>query len=142
VLSKKDRLKLFFQRVGKAPPANSADDALHLISATLNAVEDEHSGVEFNPDAWVDDGRMYPPTEMNRRNSGNARLRRYRSAKHNTFLGENGSITIEDLEGGILLNKSGFDGRTVPTFAKVDSIPSMEYALHVIWTQCFRSSKD
>jgi hypothetical protein len=113
MLSKKDRLKLFFQRLGEAPAASSADEALHLIAATLNAVEDQHSGVEFNPDAWVDDGRMYPPTEINQRNSNHARLRRYRSAKHNTFLGENGSITIEDLDGKIFLKKAGADGSTV-----------------------------
>ena len=82
-----------------------------MVSAVLNSVEDEFSEIPFNPDGWVDDGRMYPPTEKNRRaESGRPGVRRYRSARHNTFVGENGSIRIEDIEGRILIDKEGANG--------------------------------
>jgi hypothetical protein len=95
-----------------ATPATSADEALALLAKILNQVEYEHSGVEYNADAWQDDGRMYPPKEDNRREvSDRPSLRRYRSAKHNTFIGLNGSIRIQDLEGKGMLDKPGHDGR-------------------------------
>src|SRR5712671_395937 len=103
---------MFLEQLEAAPPASSADEALALVAKILNEVEDEHSGVEYNPDAWKDDGRMYPPKEDNRREvSGRPSLRRYRSAKHNTFIGLNGSIRIQNLDGKVLLDKTGQDGR-------------------------------
>ena len=111
-LPKQKRLEILFKRLEVAPPTNSADEALELLAITLNAVEDEHSGIPHNPDAWKDDGRMYPPQEDNRRGvAGRPSLRRYRSAKHNTFIGLNGSIGIETVEGKVLLDKPGADGR-------------------------------
>jgi hypothetical protein len=38
-------------------------------------------------------------------------LRRYRSAKHNTFIGSNGSIQVQDLDHHVVLDKPGLDGR-------------------------------
>jgi hypothetical protein len=112
VLSKTKRLRLFIEQLDSAPSASTADGALDLIARVLNEVEDQHSGVENNPDAWKDDGRMYPPKEDNRREvPDRPSLRRYRSAKHNTFIGLNGSIRIRDLDGNILLDKPGSDGR-------------------------------
>lgn len=108
------RLQMFVERMRTVPSASTADGALDLVARVLNRVEDEHSGVESNPDAWKDDGRMYPPKEDNRREVPNRpSLRRYRSAKHNTFAGSNGAIRIQDLEGNILLEKAGSDGRKV-----------------------------
>lgn len=103
---------MFLERLEAAPPASSTDEALDLLARTLNAVEDEHSGVEFNPTPWKDDGRMYPPQEDNRRTvADRPSLRRYRSAKHNTFIGTNGSIQIQDLDRKVMLDKAGLDGR-------------------------------
>jgi hypothetical protein len=103
---------MFVERLEAAPPARSGDEGLALVARILNEVEDEHSGVEYSPDAWKDDGRMYPPTEDNRREvSDLPSLRRYRSAKHNTFIGLNGSVLIQDLQGEVLLDKPGLDGR-------------------------------
>jgi len=111
VLSKGKRLKLFFERLEAATPVSSADEALNLIKRILNEVEDEHSGAECNPDAWKDDGRMYPPQEDSRRDVPDSpSLRRYRSAKHNTLVGLNGSIRIQDLDGKTLIEKAGSDG--------------------------------
>lgn len=112
MLSKGKRLEMLLERMEAAPPARSAEEALDLVAKILNAVEDEHSGVEYNPEAWKDDGRMYPPKEDNRREvPDRPSLRRYRSAKHNTFIGSNGAIRIQDLDGKVLLDKPGRDGR-------------------------------
>lgn len=103
---------MFLERLESAPPASTPDGALDLLAKTLNSVEDEHSGVANNPEAWESDGRMYPPMEANRRDvPDRPSLRRYRSAKHNTFTGLNGSIRVQDLSGKIMLDKPGSDGR-------------------------------
>jgi len=119
VLSKRERLKIFLQRLEGADPANSFKSGMELLSKTLNAVEDEFSGVPFNRDAWLDDGRMYPPTESNRRPVAVIFLRRYRSARHNTFVGLNGAIRIEQIDGNVILDKPGADGRTTNDLADV-----------------------
>jgi hypothetical protein len=105
-------MQIFLERLGAAKPAGSAGQALALLAENLNAVEDEHSGVQYNPNLWQDDGRMYPPQEDNRRTvPDRPSLRRYRSAEHNTFIGLNGSIRIQDLDGKVMLDKPGRNGR-------------------------------
>lgn len=114
MLPKKERFQIFLRRLKSAKCAASAEDALHLLSTILNAVEDEFSDIPHNPESWQDDGRMYPPQEDNRRQvAGHPSLCRYRSAKHNAFIGLNGSIRIEtcDPKPEILLDKPGCDGR-------------------------------
>lgn len=114
MLPKKERLRIFIERLSLAQPTTSADDALELVAEVLNAVEDEHSGVPNNPEAWKDDGRMYPPQENNRREvPDRPSVRRYRSARHNTLIGSNGSIRIEEVGGAVLLDKPGRDGRRI-----------------------------
>jgi len=105
-------MQIFLERLATAKPASSAGRALALLAKNLNAVEDEHSGVQSNPKLWQADGRMYPPQEDNRRAvPGRRSLRRYRSAEHNTFIGLNGSIRIQDLDGKVMLDKPGRNGR-------------------------------
>jgi hypothetical protein len=112
VVSKGKRLKLFLERLAEAPPANSADGAFDLLTAALNAVEDEFSGVSHRPESWRTDGRMYPPQEDSRvKCPEHPSLRKYRSKGHYNFIGANGSIRIETLEGEVLLDKPGRDGR-------------------------------
>jgi hypothetical protein len=112
VRSKKQRIRIFIERLEAAPKATSAEEALVLLGNVLNGVEDESSGVPFNPSLWESDGRMYPPQEGSRRQiQGTAFLWQYRSVGHQTFIGENGSIRIETLNGKMLLDKPGADGR-------------------------------
>lgn len=97
-----------------APAVSSPDDALQLLADTLNAVEDELSGVPFNPKNWKTDGRMYPPEEDSRmKNPECPILRRYRNRAHNTLVGPNGSIRIKTRDGGIFLDKAGADGLSI-----------------------------
>jgi hypothetical protein len=55
---------------------------------------------------------MYPPREDSRRKCPEKpSLRKYRSKGHYDFIGLNGSIRIETLEGEVILDKCGADGR-------------------------------
>jgi hypothetical protein len=76
-----------------APAAASADEAMTLLSNTLNEVEDELTDIPFDPDRWMNDGRMYPPQADNMR-AGDDRtdLTRYRSLHYNTWIRTNGAI--------------------------------------------------
>jgi hypothetical protein len=62
VPSKAKRLQEFLRRLETAPATSSADEALGLIVRILNAVEDEFSGVPFQPENWRTDG--YPSNGM------------------------------------------------------------------------------
>lgn len=63
-----------------ARPASSAEQALELLASVLNQVEDELSGIPFQPERWQNDGRMYPPLADSARDvEGRPELTRYRS---------------------------------------------------------------
>ena len=114
-MTKGERLAEFIRRLALAPPAADHDAALGLIEKTLNTVEDELSGIPYNPAASESDGRMYPPSpEYERKLSGRPGVRRYRQRGHNTLIGSNGAIEISDLTGAVIGSKQGKDGKGVP----------------------------
>ena len=103
---------MFLQRLQAAPPASSADEAFALLAKTLNAVEDEFSGVPNRPEHYRTDGRLYPPQEDRRAKCPERpSLRKYWSTAHISFFGINGSIRVETSEGEVVLDKPGQDGR-------------------------------
>jgi hypothetical protein len=109
---KEQRLREFIRRLRAAAPAASFEDARRLVEKTLNAVEDEMSGMSFNPEKWQSDGRMYPPQDDSERAvPGRPFVRRYRSRGHNTFIGTNGALEIRTVDDEIVLTKAGADGR-------------------------------
>lgn len=114
-LPRSTRLAIFLERLAAAPPASTASQAKSLLARILNEVEDEFSGIVFDPDMPLSDGRMYPPREDNRRNvHGRSDVVRYRSKAHNTYISNAGAIRIEDIEKGAdVLDKAGKNGRTV-----------------------------
>jgi len=66
VLSKSERLGKYFEQLEKSPSARNAEEALQLISDTLDRVENMHSGVEKVADPGLKYvGRMYPPMADN-----------------------------------------------------------------------------
>ena len=111
---KRERLEEFLRRLSAAPNAATFDEALHQVASIMNAVEDERMGVPNIPENWREDGRMYPPQLDNMRPvPGHARVQRFRTAGHNVFIGENGSLQIVAQNGTIELEKPGADGRGV-----------------------------
>jgi len=105
---------MFLERLNDADVCGDSESALALIASTLNAVEDEHSGVESHPELYETDGRMYPPQEDSRREvEGHPKITRYRSRSHNTWIAANGAITITTLKEQSCLQKPGADGNTV-----------------------------
>ncbi len=66
-LSKRERLRLFFETLRTAPAAATAEAAFAMLCDTLNRIEDAHSGVPFDPMRWQSDGRLYPRRRITER---------------------------------------------------------------------------
>lgn len=93
----------------------SHTEAKRRIDETLNAVEDELSGVPFSPASWRTDGRMYPVMEDNAGDvEGYPEVTAYRSFKHETLIRENGAFEIRVRRSReVLIAKPGADGKGV-----------------------------
>lgn len=108
------RLQAFLERLVSAAPASSHDEARSLLANILNAVEDEYSGVPFNPANWAADGRLYPPQDDRASDDDDIPgVVVYRSRAHTTLIGPNGAIEIQRLDGTVELSKPGADGNGV-----------------------------
>jgi hypothetical protein len=115
MVSKQERLKEFYRRLAASAAANNVDEALELIGLLLNAVEDELSGVPYDPASWQNDGRLYPPLpDSVRPVEGLPGVKRLRSFRHNTFVAANGAIEIRTIDGTLEFSKAGRDGKGVP----------------------------
>jgi hypothetical protein len=111
---KRERLNEFFRRLLDALAVGTADEALQQVVTIMTGVEDERMGVPNIPENWREDGRMYPPQMDNMRPvPGHPRVQRFRTAGHNVFIGENGSLQIVAQDGTVELEKPGADGRGV-----------------------------
>lgn len=114
-MEKSQRLAEFLTRMDAAPPAGNTSEGYELIATTLNQVEDTYTSILPNPSQWMTDGRMYPPMQDSRRPHCHGVVR-YRSAKQNTYIADNGAIRICDISGAVRLDKHGFDGRKVSDY--------------------------
>ena len=109
-----DRLEEFCRRLLAASACASREEAFDLLRHTLIGVEDELSGIAFDPAFPRDDGRMYPPREdAHRTVPGRNDLHRYRSRQHHTYFSESGAILIVDLTPIIVLDKPDINARSI-----------------------------
>jgi len=108
--SKQERLDEFIKRLKKAKKSENADEAFNLIQITLN----ELTNILYNPQNWMTDGRLYLPQKNSERSTNNPVVKRYRSRGHNTLIGANGAILIEEVTGKtVWIDIPGDDRRKV-----------------------------
>jgi hypothetical protein len=114
-MDKHARLEIFYERLQAAPAAQTREEAYELLCATLNAVEDEFSGVPNNPPSWRTDGRLYPPQQDRVYTvAGFPEVLRYNSFKHDTFIASNGAIEVRIITtGAVQFAKTGANGKGV-----------------------------
>ncbi len=111
---KRERLREVFRRLAALPPARSFREAWKQLTEMMNTVEDELSGIPYNPKLWRTDGRLYPPQrDMERSVKGKRGLRVFRSVSHRTYITRSGAIEIRTLDGTPEFQKSGADGKGV-----------------------------
>ncbi|MBB4636719.1 hypothetical protein [Longimicrobium terrae] len=112
-LPKHVRLQEFYRRLSASPPAQSDDEMFVRYCTLLDQVEDELTGIPYDPSAWMSDGRLYPPQKdrMLRAPAGHVTV--FRSRGHLTRLGENGAIEIVRVNGAVEFRKAGSDGRHI-----------------------------
>src|SRR5437868_7142497 len=93
-LTIQERLDELFRRLAAAPRASSADEAFELVRKTLDAVEDQFSGIPKSTNPSMEPGgRLYiPSTEFKRRKADGSIFAQAR--KHTIHLGIDGSIVI------------------------------------------------
>lgn len=116
--SKAERLARFLERLAVAPPARTAEEAIALVNAVLNQVEDELSGIPYDPVAALQgttDGRLYGPHPAFASSWGDREdLTRFAHTRHDTFVRANGAVLIRlRRPTQILLSKPGADGLEV-----------------------------
>lgn len=115
--TKGERLAEFLLRLGQAPPASSAAEAVELVNRILSEVEDRLSGIPYDPAAarqLVTDGRMYGPHPSFASSWPKPGVTRYAHTKHDTFIADNGAILIRLRRPlTVLLSKAGSDGQEV-----------------------------
>jgi hypothetical protein len=113
--NKSERLSEFFRRLRLAPDCSNWLEARRQLEDILNAVEDELSGIPFNPDAASapPDGRIYPPHDKYLRDSGSPLVHLFGQTRHRTAFGVNGAVKITRPDGTVELDKPGADGQTV-----------------------------
>src|SRR5436305_755356 len=97
-----ERLREFYRRLAAAPAVRTADEALALVSQTLDAVEDELSGIPKRvppPPKNEFDGRMYPPEEESIRRREDGGLT-FRTRMHRVDLSAGGTVIITHVRSG------------------------------------------
>lgn len=109
-----ERFAEFLLRLQIAPPASDFDEAYRQLCDILNVVEDELTTIPYDPANWQNDGRLYPPQmDSVRPVPGRPEVRRFRSRRHSTLIGDNGAIEIRDASGRAILVKPGADGGVI-----------------------------
>lgn len=100
--------------VREMPTPHSGDTAKVFVDTVLNTIEDEFSGVPYNPQTFEDDGRLYPAQEDFRQKSPVPNVAVYFHKAHASYFGDNGSIRISRRRPPqVLIERAGCDGITI-----------------------------
>jgi hypothetical protein len=119
LLSRSERLDLFFEIANEAAAFADGPSAKAFLDELLDAIEDAFSGIfPGNSANWRTDGRMYPADEDYRRESENPQVAAYDHLRHLSYFGANGSFRFTTKPRGqfpaqILIDRPGQDGRTI-----------------------------
>ena len=117
-MNRSQRFALFLAALEAAPSARDRVSARLLLAETMNRIEEAHSGVPYDPENWMTDGRMYPPQDDQEKVSPIAGTSMFFSLKHRIWIGANGAVRIERRlppnPGFVELDKPGSDGKLCP----------------------------
>jgi hypothetical protein len=112
---KQHRLQEVYRRLAGAPEARTFAEMRRQLDDVLNEVEDQLSGVPYEPRRWATDGRLYPVQDDNVYDvEGHPRVTLLRARRSEVYIGDNGAIEIRDAaSGAVEFSKVGADGRGV-----------------------------
>lgn len=119
-MERSERFALFIREMNEAAPAATLEEARTLLETVLNRIEDLHSGADFNPSNWRNDGRLYPPQDDREIDAGRDDVRTFRTVGHYVSFAANGAIRIVALRSAvddIVLDKPGLNGESCPPMA-------------------------
>ena len=103
------------KRLLTLPPASSGAEAYEQLVRVVNEVEDEHSGTPYDPERWMEDGRIYPPLPDSERESKLPGFNRYVTKGHHVFIGLHGAIGFWNFKTRAWdLTKPGANGQEIP----------------------------
>lgn len=119
---KVQRLHEVYRRLAQAPAAGTFMEMRGQLDDVLNAVEDQLTGIPYDPHCWQTDGRLYPVQDDNVFGvEGSPRVMLLRARGSMIYIGDNGAIEIQDVVSGVVeLSKPGADGRGVWELAQPD----------------------
>jgi len=119
---KAQRLQEVYCRLNQAPATSTFAEMRRQLDDILNQVEDELTGIPYDPAHWATDGRLYPVQDDNVHEvEGNPRVALLRARGSMIYIGDNGAIEIQDVvSGAVEFNKPGSDGRGVWELAQPD----------------------
>lgn len=112
---KAQRLQEVYRRLAHAPAAETFTEMRDQMNDVLNAVEDQLTGIPYDPHCWETDGRLYPVQDDNVYGvEGSPRITLLRARRSSIYIGDNGAIEIQDVvSGAVVFSKPGSDGRGV-----------------------------
>lgn len=116
--TKQERLKEIFRRMDEAAPCSSVDTAYMLLCETMEAVEDEMSGLPNEPERWMELPRLFPPRADRAILLEEYGVKRFDSLRHVTYIAANGAIEIRSLrvmnrKVKVHFSKKGLDGQSL-----------------------------
>ena len=112
---KAQRLQEVYRRLAEATAAATYAEMRRQLDDVLNAVEDQLTGVPYDPQHWLTDGRLYPVQDDNVYDvEGHPRVVLLRARRNNIYIGDNGAIEVHNTRSGAVeFSKAGADGRGV-----------------------------